>query len=105
MVDLTSAAQVVAIVALALVVVTYVHYVVMGASKNRLMRCPETGAVAFVSVERVLRNDGQAPTLAVQSCEFWPKRQGCARGCLARYDETRSGYRVNLDALRPFERR
>jgi hypothetical protein len=105
MMDLTSAAQVVAIVALALVVATYVHYVVMGASKNRLMRCPETGAVAFVGAERVSRHDGGAPKLAVQACEFWPKRQGCARGCLARYDETTSGYRVNREALRPFERR
>jgi hypothetical protein len=104
MVDLTSVAQIVAIAVLALVVVAFVRYVVEGVSRKRLMRCPETGAVAFVGAERVSRRDGEAPAVIVRSCEFWPERKDCARGCLARYDETTPGYRVKLDALRPFER-
>jgi hypothetical protein len=97
-------AQIVAIAVLALVVVAFVRYVVEGVSRKRLMRCPETGAVAFVGAERVSRREGEAPAVIVRSCEFWPERKDCARGCLARYDETTPGYRVKLDALRPFER-
>jgi len=104
MLDLTSAAQVVAVVVLALVAIAYVYYVVIGTSRNRLMRCPETGAVAFVGAEEVSRRDAAAPRVVVRSCEFWPARKDCAQGCLARYDETTPGYRVKLEALRPFER-
>jgi hypothetical protein len=71
-------------------------------TKDRLMRCPETGSVTFVGVERVSRGDGKAPELTVRRCDLWPKQKDCARGCLARYSETSPGYRVNLDALRPF---
>jgi hypothetical protein len=96
--------QVGAIVVLALVVVAFVRYLIEGASKKRLMRCPETGAVAFVGVEGVPGRAGEAPGVVVQSCEFWPARKDCAQRCLERYAETESGYRVRLDALRPFER-
>jgi hypothetical protein len=104
MLDLASVAQIVAIALLALVVVVFMRYLIEGASNKRLMRCPETGAVAFVGAEQVSRRDGETPTVVVRSCEFWPARKDCAQGCLARYGETMSGYRVKLDALRPFER-
>lgn len=102
--DLTGWMQVGAIVVLALVVVAFVRYFIEGASKKRLMRCPETGAVAFVGVEGVPGRAGEAPKLVVRSCEFWPARKDCAQQCLVRYAETEAGYRVRLDALRPFER-
>ncbi len=104
MVDLTGVLQIATIVMLALVAVALLRYLVEGVSKNRLMRCPETGAVAFIGAERVSRRDGEAPAVVVRSCEFWPERKDCAQGCLARYHETEAGYRVRLDALRPFER-
>ena len=102
--DLTGLAQVSAIVILALVVIAFVRYLIEGASKKRLMRCPETGAVAFVGVEGISRRAGEAPEIVVRSCEFWPARKDCAQQCLERYAETESGYRVRLEALRPFER-
>lgn len=102
--DVAGLAQVGAIVALALVVVALARYFVAGTSKKRLMRCPETGAVAFVGVEGVAGHAGEAPGVVVRSCEFWPARKDCAQRCLERYAETESGYRVRLDALRPFER-
>ena len=104
MVDITSLAQVVVIAVLALFAVIFVHWVIERGSRNRLMRCPETGAVAFVGAERVSHTDGNASAVIVRSCEFWPERKSCARGCLARYDESTRGYRVKLDSLRPFER-
>jgi hypothetical protein len=103
MVDFASLAQIVVIAVLALFAVVFVHWVLERGSRNRLMRCPETGAVAFVGAERVSRGDGKGPEVIVRSCEFWPERKDCARGCLARYDETALGYRIKLDALRPFE--
>lgn len=102
--DFTSLAQVVFIAVLALFAVVFVHWVVERGSKTRLMRCPETGAVAFVGAERLPPRDGKMPEVVVRSCEFWPERKSCARGCLARYDESTRGYRVKLDSLRPFER-
>lgn len=104
MVDFSSLAQVILIVVLALFAVVLLHRLTERALKNRLMRCPETGAVAFVGAERVSRGDGTAPQVIVRSCEFWPERKDCGQGCLARYDEIESGYRIRLDALRPFER-
>jgi len=104
MLDLSSVAQIIAIAILALIAVAFARYLVEGASRNRLMRCPDTGAVAFVDAQRISRHGGEAPEIVVRSCEFWPERKDCAQGCLARYHETESGYRVKLDALRPFDR-
>jgi hypothetical protein len=91
----------VAIVAL-VVFAGWLYWLSALTSNGRLMRCPETGAVNFVGVERVSRGDAKAPELTVVRCDLWPGKKDCARGCLARYHETAPGYRVNLDALRPF---
>lgn len=71
---------------------------------DRLMRCPETGAVTLVRAEEHSRPGGNATKPVVQWCELWPERKDCAQGCLARYDETEPGFKINLYALRPFER-
>jgi hypothetical protein len=42
-------------------------------------------------------------TLA-QRRNLWPERKGCAGGCLLRFEESRPGYLINIEALRPFER-
>jgi hypothetical protein len=73
--------------------------------KDRLMRCPETGSITLVGIEPASRRAGKAPEVKVQRCGLWPEKMDCARGCLARYGETSPGYRVNLDALRPFKPR
>jgi hypothetical protein len=73
-------------------------------SKDRLMRCPEMGSVTLVGAEYASQRAGDTPELTVQRCGLWPEKAGCARGCLARYPETSPGYRVNLHALRPFQR-
>ena len=103
MVDITTVAQIAAIAVVALAAVGFLHWILEGGVRKRLMRCPETGAVAFVGAEAITRGDGKAPTFLVHSCEFWPERKDCARGCLARFDETTPGYRIKLDALRSFE--
>jgi hypothetical protein len=66
----------------------------------RLMRCPETGSIAFVDAVRV--KDGARPI--VRSCTLQPERRECGSGCLERFDETAPGYRVKVEALRPFAR-
>ena len=73
--------------------------------RGRIMRCPETGSVSVVQVAPAACRDGKAPGLMVTRCDSWPQKKGCAQGCLARYGETASGWRVNLTALRPFEPR
>jgi hypothetical protein len=68
---------------------------------RRLMRCPETGSVAFVQTARAAPG-ADAPEVTVSWCDLWPARKECARGCLVRYPQTVPGYRVNVKALRPF---
>lgn len=97
--------------------VVYVYWMARQAWQDRPMRCPETGSVTLVGVEPVSARTGvegpsvisrqpspELPGLTVQRCGLWPERAGCARGCLARYEETLPGFAVNLDALRPFGR-
>jgi hypothetical protein len=89
-----------AIVAVALLVLR----TLMPLRDTRLMRCPETGGIAFVGAERLRRGEATAAGLRVTSCDLWPDRKDCARECLARYAETAPGFLVNVGTLRPFER-
>ena len=73
--------------------------------KHRLMRCPNTNAIAQVGVLQVSSSDGSGPVPLVHCCSLWPEKAGCGQGCLERYHETCDGVPVNVDALRPFERR
>ena len=72
-------------------------------SRSRMMRCPETGSITIVRVMPATGGEGKAPGVAVQWCDSWPHRKGCAQGCLARYSETGPGLQVSLNALRPFD--
>jgi hypothetical protein len=72
-------------------------------SRGRMMRCPETGAVTYVCVERD-GGDADARGLTATHCDLWPARKNCRQGCLARYSETAPGLRINIDALRAYER-
>ena len=72
--------------------------------KTRLIRCPESGSLAFVDAASVRRGEGKAPEVAVRSCDLWPERKHCNRGCLERYEQTAPGYRISVEALKPFER-
>jgi hypothetical protein len=65
--------------------------------RARLMRCPGSGAIAFVRIEEVRLPGKTEPEPRVTYCDHWPLRKPCNRGCLARYHET------NVKALRPFE--
>ena len=80
-----------------------VYWLTEMSSRGRMMRCPETGAVSVVQVVRTAGEDAITPGLAVTQCDLWPQKKGCAQGCLARYRETEPGFRINLNALRPFE--
>ena len=92
-------------IAVALAVVAFAVVALMWlASRGRLMRCPETGSVAFVDVDPLQTANGETVRVGVRQCDLWPQKQGCAQECLARYSETAPGYQVELEALRPFER-
>lgn len=69
----------------------------------RLMRCPQSGSIAYVSIQDRWLPGKTAPVQVVTRCDLWPLRKPCNRGCLARYHETAPGRRVNVEALRPFE--
>ena len=85
--------------------VLYVFWIARQVWQDRPMRCPETGSITLVGVEFGSPRVGNALDLTVKQCGLWPERSDCARGCLARYGESWPGFTVNLDALRPFERR
>ena len=72
--------------------------------KHRLMRCPETGGIAFVDLDRASANKKRELEIAVRQCEFWPEHKDCSRGCIGRYKEGASGFHVDLHSLRRFER-
>jgi hypothetical protein len=74
------------------------------ARDKRLMRCPEDGSIAFVDAGPAV-GEGAARGVTVHWCDLWPAKKDCAQGCLVRYPQSRPGYRVNLEALRPFDRR
>ena len=84
-------------------VVFFVFWSLWPMRNARLMRCPESGAIAFVEVREV-RQPGQAtPEPRVTRCDLWPLRRPCDRGCLRRYHEAAPGSRADLKSLRPFE--
>jgi hypothetical protein len=93
-------AMTLAIVAFAVVA----FWLVWLATRGRLMRCPVTGGVAFVDVNHVNGANGEAAQVGVRQCDLWPNRQDCAQGCLVRYSGPAPRFRVELGALRPFER-
>lgn len=72
---------------------------------RRLIRCPETGGVAFVRAAWVSRGKRGVADLQVRSCDLWPERSNCTRGCLERYEQAPSGSLVSIEALRPYEHR
>jgi hypothetical protein len=81
----------------------FVAHALWPVRRMRLMRCPETGTIAFVNAASMSRGEGKAPAIAVRSCELWPRRQHCARDCLERYEEAAPGFSVKVEALRPFQ--
>ncbi|MBI3043389.1 MAG: hypothetical protein HYY78_11280 [Betaproteobacteria bacterium] len=83
----------------------YVLRLIAQVSKYSLMRCPNTGAITQVGVLQVSSRDDGEPVPLVHYCLLWPEKAGCGQGCLQRYHETCDGVPINLDALRPFERR
>lgn len=89
------------IVLLALVGTTY--WLIALVPQRPLMRCPKTGAVTFVDVSATAFSDGRTPGLTVRNCDLWPEQKDCRHGCLVRYGEATSGFRIDLHALRRFE--
>ena len=81
------------------------YWLIGNSTRSRLMRCPETGSISMVQVASTAGGGDPASQLKVTQCDLWPQRKGCAQGCLSRYGETPPRFRVNLDALRPFEPR
>jgi hypothetical protein len=52
--------------------------------KRRLLRCPETTGIAVVDVVRKAQSRSTTDSLTVETCQLWPEKQNCARGCLSR---------------------
>lgn len=52
---------------------------------KRVLQCPETKGMAEVDVDAERAAFSSAfgrPQLRVKDCSIWPKRRGCAQGCL-----------------------
>jgi len=82
----------------------YVYRLTVRVMGDRLMRCPETGAITLVGVKPAKPGEGAQRDVAVEHCTLWPEKAGCAQDCLERYHESSSNFPVNTDALRPFQR-
>jgi len=55
--------------------------------KRKFLRCPETGGIALVDIEKntadpAISGTSSAPKFTVKDCLLWPKRIGCGNGCL-----------------------
>jgi len=103
MVDYTildSAVVIIVLVAVGVLMYLLIKFV----SQDRLMRCPETGAITFVDVAQTSPGDVNGSGLVVRNCDLWTDQKNCDRGCLVRYGETTRGFRLDLHALRDFER-
>ncbi len=85
-----------------LVVAIYVYRIIRQNGSERLVRCPETGAITLVSISSAAWRDGNGSAPEVRHCALWQDRQDCVQGCLARHPEMSPSYRLNLQALRPF---
>ena len=60
---------------------------------KRGLLCPEAGIDAEVGVDARRAAFGAAigrSVLRVKNCSLWPDRSGCARSCLARFEEAES---------------
>jgi len=52
---------------------------------KKVLKCPETGDWAEVDIDApraALSSLFGKPILRVRSCTLWPKRKGCAEGCI-----------------------
>lgn len=70
---------------------------------ERLVRCPEQGAITFIEVKSAPPDKPTPSGVVVQHCGLWGDRKGCAQGCLARYGETRRGFHIDHHALRTYD--
>jgi hypothetical protein len=86
---------------IALILFLYIGRVVWQVQRERLMRCPETGSITLVGTTPDVCEGISGHT--VQRCGLWPEHSGCARACLSRHAETEPGFRVRLEALRPYK--
>lgn len=82
----------------------YVIWIARGVWNDRLVRCPETGAVTLVGVEYVSLPAGSAPVLTVRRCGLWPAKAGCSHACVDRYEDSLSGFWASVRALRAPDR-
>lgn len=73
-------------------------------SRDRLVRCPQTGGIAIVDIHAVASASGNTVAPRIRQCDLWPERADCTRACLVHASETVPGYPIRLAALRPFER-
>lgn len=54
---------------------------------KKVVKCPETGALAEVNVDApraAISSLFSKPFLRVKNCTLWPKRKGCREGCIKR---------------------
>lgn len=68
-------------VLLPLVIHTFQRY-----RHKRVLRCPETKGMAEIEIDAPRAAFSSAfgePRLRVKNCTLWPKRKGCAQGCLS----------------------
>ena len=70
---------------------------------ERLVRCPEQGAITFIEVKAASPDKPTSSGVVVRHCGLWGEHKGCAQGCLARYGETRRGFHIDHHALRTYD--
>lgn len=65
-----------------LVMGALIRWIVELVPRGRLIRCPQTGTMAFVEIGRASRADGREPKVIVEACDLWPEQYRCKGRCL-----------------------
>ncbi len=66
-------------------VVPFTWYIYRRFNYRKVVTCPETGGLTEVKVNAfwaALTAIFRKPSLRVKSCTLWPKKKGCAEGCV-----------------------
>ena len=72
----------------------YILWILGPVWKDRLVRCPETGGVTLVGLQRVITPQGQ--NIRVVRCALWPGKRECSRACAASCTELSHGPRAGV---------
>jgi len=86
-----------------LIVGGLLYQLMMHVPYERLVRCPVENAITYIEVRPAPAEQATPSGVVVHHCGLWGGSRECSQGCLARFDETQRGFRIDQQALRKFD--